>query len=233
MTLPTLLQQPEADARVELFTLNATEHGVGVLRFTAMTRDTQTIVRYQGHDYQPMPIEADGFAWSGQGPLPRPRLRVSNIGGILGSALGTSDLLGATLTRLVTFRRYLDDEPTADPNAHLEPDIWRIERKTRHDPMLIEWELAASLEQEGRRLPGRTMLADVCSRRYRIFRDGTFDYSRAQCPYTGTLYFDETGAPTNAAGDRCGKRLSDCRARFGQTAVLPTWAFPGLGRTRA
>lgn len=233
MTLATLRQQPEADARIELFTLDAAAQGVGVLRFTAMTRDTQTVVRYQGHDYQPMPIEADGFAWSGNGPLPRPKLRVSNIGGVIGAALLGTDLLGATLTRLVTFHRYLDDEPTADPNAHLQPDIWRVERKTRQDPILVEWELAASLEQEGRRLPGRQMLAEMCGRRYRIWRDGAFDYSRAQCPYTGTAYFTETGQATSAENDRCGKRLSDCRLRFGAAGVLPTWAFPGLGRTRA
>ena len=233
MTLQALVQSPEADARVELFTLDATDYGVGVLRFTPMTNDTQTVVSYQGNAYQPMPIEAEGFAWTGNGPLPRPKLRVSNIGGYIGAALLGTDLLGATVTRLVTFARYLDGKPTADPNAHFEPEIWRIERKTRQDQILVEWELAASLEQEGKLLPGRQMLADMCGRRYRIWRNGAFDYTRAQCPYTGTSYFDERGNATTAQNDRCGKRLSDCLLRFGATGTLPTWAFPGLGRTRA
>lgn len=188
-------------------------------------------VRFQGQDYQPLPIEAEGFAWTGRGAPPRPRLRVANIGGVLGGLLGPGgDLLGATLTRLRTFRRFLDGEPDADPSAHFEPDIWRLERKTRQDAVLVEWELASVLEQEGRRLPGRQMLRDLCSHSYRRWTGSSFDYAAASCPYTGAAAFTEAGVPTWSSGDRCGKRLGDCQLRFGVGAVLPTRAFPGLGR---
>jgi lambda family phage minor tail protein L len=188
-------------------------------------------VRFQGEDYQPLPIEAEGFAWTGRGAPPRPRLRVANIGGVLGGLLGPGgDLLGATLTRLRTFRRFLDGEPDADPTAHFEPDIWRLERKTRQDAVLVEWELASVLEQEGRRLPGRQMLRDLCSHSYRRWTGSGFDYAAASCPYSGAACFTEAGVPTGSSGDRCGKRLGDCQLRFGVGAVLPTRAFPGLGR---
>jgi lambda family phage minor tail protein L len=104
------------------------------------------------------------------------------LDGLLGPG---GDLLGATLTRLRTFRRFLDGEPDADPTAHFEPDIWRLERKTRQDAVLVEWELASVLEQEGRRLPGRQMLRDLCSHSYRRWTGSRFDYAAASCPYTG------------------------------------------------
>jgi hypothetical protein len=101
------------------------------------------------------------------------------LDGLLGPG---GDLLGATLTRLRTFRRFLDGEPDADPTAHFEPDIWRLERKTRQDAVLVEWELASVLEQEGRRLPGRQMLRDLCSHSYRRGTSSGFDYAAAAAP---------------------------------------------------
>lgn len=188
-------------------------------------------VRYQGFDYEPLPIEADGFAWTGRGAPPRPKLRVSNIGGIFGPLLlHYNDLIGARLTRIRTFRRFLDGQPQADPFAHFQPDVWRVERKVRHDHQSIEWELASVLEQEGRKLPARQMLRDVCTHVYRRWTGDAFDYSGATCPYIGDDCFDETGTATTQDKDRCGKRLSDCQIRFGQGAILPTRAFPGIGR---
>ena len=49
-------------------------------------------VRFQGQEFQPLPIEAEGFAWTGRGAPPRPRLRVANIGGAIGGALGAASL---------------------------------------------------------------------------------------------------------------------------------------------
>jgi lambda family phage minor tail protein L len=44
------------------------------------------------------------------------------------------------------------------------------------------------------------------------------------------VYFDanDQGVSTEAA-DVCGKRLSSCKARFGQTAELPYGGYPGIG----
>jgi lambda family phage minor tail protein L len=200
---------------------------------TIATAELGQTIKFQGYEYQPFPIEAEGFAWSGRGTPPRPKLRISNIGGIVGSLLGPGgDLIGAELTRLRTFRQFLDGEPGADPNAHFEPDVWRVERKTRQDPVMVEWELASVLEQEGQRIPGRQMLRNLCTHIYRRWNGAEFDYTDATCPYTGTAYFTEAGVPTSAPHDRCGKRLGDCRLRFGVGGVLPTRAFPGIGTVR-
>ena len=187
---------------------------------------------FQGQVYEPLPVQMTGIAWSGRGPAPRPRAAVANIGGVLTSLLATyGDLVGAKVTRITTYRKFLDDQPTADPTSYWEPDIWRVERKVVHTPQLVEWELASILDQEGRRLPGRHMLRDACPWIYRRWTGTGFDYSTATCPYTGTAYFTVSGDQTgNPADDRCGKHLSDCRKRFPSPQTLPSGAFPGLNK---
>jgi lambda family phage minor tail protein L len=139
--------------------------------------------------------------------------------------------VGAKVTRITTYRKFLDDQPTADPTSYWEPDIWRIERKVVQTPQLVEWELASILDQEGRRLPGRHMLRDACPWIYRRWAGTGFDYSTATCPYTGTAYFTVNGDQTgNPADDRCGKHLSDCRKRFPSPQIMPSGAFPGLNK---
>ena len=187
---------------------------------------------FQGQIYEPIPVQISGIAWSGRGPAPRPRVKVANIGGTLTDLVATyGDLVGAKITRITTYRKFLDDQPTADPTAYWEPDIWRVERKVAQTPQMIEWELASVLDQEGRRLPGRHMLRDACPWIYRRWTGTAFDYSRATCPYTGTSYFTVRGEGTgNPADDKCGKHLSDCRLRFPAPETLPSGAFPGLNK---
>lgn len=44
------------------------------------------------------------------------------------------------------------------------------------------------------------------------------------------VYFDENDNGVQNVGlDKCGKQLSSCKARFGQTAQLPFGSFPGVG----
>lgn len=59
--------------------------------------------------YRRYPIQASGFDKIGNGSIPRPKLTISNIGGIIGSLTREyNDLVGAKLTRTRTFARYLD-----------------------------------------------------------------------------------------------------------------------------
>ena len=65
--------------RVELFELDATGLGADmVLRWTPGPLDGIAI-SFGGVSYTPVPVEAEGFEWSGKGALPTPRLRVSNV----------------------------------------------------------------------------------------------------------------------------------------------------------
>jgi lambda family phage minor tail protein L len=227
-------QQLGSDALVTLFTLDATGLGdTAVRRFTSSAWQA-TAVRFGGQTYTPIDVEATGFEWQGQGAPPAPGLRLANTNAVLGAlARDFDDLVGAEVTRLRTFKMFLDDGDSPDGDMHFPPDLFRIERKVAQNKLFIEFELAAPFDQEGQLLPGRMMLRDACTHFYRGWTGSAFSYARATCPYVGASYFKADGTSTSSAGeDRCGKRLSDCQKRFG-TAPLPTRAFPGLARVRA
>ena len=116
--------------------------------------------------------------------------------------------------------------PTADPNEHLADDIYYIDRKATENRLLIEFELAASFDVAGVKIPRRIVTQNACPWRYRVMSDAS------ACSYTGTAYFDANDQPVATSDlDVCGKRLTSCEARFGATA-LPFGGFPACGLTR-
>ena len=111
MTIAQDIQLLAPSARVELFELDSTAQGGGVLRFHNGLNGLLQPVIWQGLSYTPGPIEATGFEYSGQGQAPRPRLKVANVNGLMGALVReTGDLLGAKLTRRRTLAKYLDAE---------------------------------------------------------------------------------------------------------------------------
>ena len=117
-------------------------------------------IHFDGKVFEAFPIIAEGFAQSSSGTLPSPRLTISNLSPSLaasfsvangGSALpsGTitsmmlevnkitvgNDLIGSTLVRIRTLRKFLPNEnfntanSTADPTQKFPEDIYMIVRK--------------------------------------------------------------------------------------------------------
>jgi lambda family phage minor tail protein L len=190
-------------------------------------------VRWKGNVYMPAPFDASGFESNGRSALPTPRVRMGASRQLTALLRQYGDCVGVQVTRWRTFTKYLDNGSTPDPNAHFAPDIFIISRKVSQDKVSVEWELAASLDQQGKKLPGRIILRDACTWRYRVWSTdlGAYDYTDVLCPYTGTAAFDRLGQVCAPALDQCGKRLSDCELRFAG-AALPTSAFPGVARVR-
>ena len=220
---------------VHMFDLDLTALGGDVYRFTSTAFPGEQIV-WRGNVYAPIDVEAEGFEWSGRGPLPTPKIRIVNANMVIGAAaLEFGDLIGGTLTRWRTFKQFLDGQPNSDQNAYYPLDIYRIERKSTHNKVYIEWELAAAMDQEGRQLPGGQILRDTCTHRYRVWDPmaGEYDYSKATCPYNDTAKFTIAGSPTiDPTKDVCSKLLNGgCVIRFGSNS-LPTRAFPGVAKTR-
>ncbi len=107
------LQGIAPSAIIELFQLelNAAQHGVDeTYYFHAGVNGTNQPIIWAGQEYMALPIEADGFAWNGQGTLPRPTLRVANILSTITALILTlpDGLEGAKVTRIRTLARYLD-----------------------------------------------------------------------------------------------------------------------------
>jgi lambda family phage minor tail protein L len=182
--------------------------------------------------YPAIDIEAKGFAWDGKGAFPTPTLRISNVGGLVSSAVITlKDLVGATVTRIRTLAEHLDGGSEPDSGKYFPLDIFTVEQKTKANNIFVEWRLSSVLDAADVQLPGRPILRDVCTRQYRIYDSltDTFDYSLADCPYSGSRFYNENDREVNTkSADNCSKRITGCKARFGKRAELPTWAFPGV-----
>ena len=218
---------------VDLYQVDLTRLGGDVLYFTPQVYPDQSVIRFGGKAYVPVPIEVSGFERATDRPFARPKVRIGNVN-LVGSALvrDYQDLTGATVTHIETFAEYLDDGADPDPGQHFPPNVYRVERKTRQDKLSIEWELSAAVDQQDRKLPGRQVLR-ICTLRYRRFNvaTGLFEYDTTEraCPYTGDNCYDRNNNPVAASLDKCSHTLSGCKQRFGQFAELPYGGFPGVG----
>jgi len=113
------LQKINPSSIIELFTLETTLalHGSAqTYRFHNCTSlNNNGDVVWAGNSYIKLPIKAEGFAYQ-RGQLPRPTLTVSNALGTITAILLNvnavtvgNDLTGATVTRIRTLARYLDN----------------------------------------------------------------------------------------------------------------------------
>jgi lambda family phage minor tail protein L len=234
MSFEAHIQKLELGAVVQLFKLDATALGGDVIYWTPGPLNGEPVY-FDSQEYIPLPIEATGFEYSGSGAFPTPKIQVSNVGNLLTKfVIDFKDLVGADFVRTKTFERFLDTGADPDATAKYQPDVFRVERKVTQNKIFIEWELSAAIDQEGIQLPFRQVLRDACTHTYRRYDEttGTFDYTKASCPYTNSTYFTNNGVSTGASNDKCGKKLSDCKLRFGTNGVLPTRAFPGVAKVR-
>lgn len=109
MTIQQDIHALAAGQLVELFEIDSTALGGNVLRVHAGTNGLGGNVVWQGQTYQPFPIEASGFEFSGKGQIPRPVLRIANVTGYMGTLVRSfDDLVGAKVTRRRTMVKYLD-----------------------------------------------------------------------------------------------------------------------------
>lgn len=222
--LTSQIQGIAPGAIVELFQLelNAAQHGVDqTYYFHAGLSQALTDITWAGQVYQAIPIEADGFEWSGQGSLPRPTLRASNVLGTLTALILTlpDGLEGAKVTRIRTLGRYLDGETAADPYAEFPREIYYVDRKSVETRDIIEFELASVFDLAGVRAPKRQCVTRC-----------QWVYRSAECSYIGSNYFDVNNNPVgNLSQDVCGKQVDSCKARFGDNNPLPYGGFPGIG----
>lgn len=233
MSIQAEAQSLSPSGIISLFSVDTSNLNGPTLHFV-MGSDADKPVKFNGVEYQPVDVEFEGLETTGNGALPQPKIRISNVDGLAQAMVSTwGELLGCTLYRIRTYKRFLDGQPDADPEAFYGPDIFRFERKASENSVFIEWELSAALDQEGKMLPGRTVIRNTCLWRYRYYNatSGTFDYSKAECPYTGNKYFDINDMPvSHPAQDAPSRRLSCCRARFGANNPLPFGGFPGVQR---
>ena len=85
---------------------------------------------------------------------------------------------------------------------------------------LVTFELSATFDVAGVKLPRRQIVQNICP----------WTYKGEGCGYSGTDYYDINDQEvTDAADDVCSHRLTGCRARFGENGQLPYGGFPSAG----
>lgn len=168
-----------------------------ILRFHNNIRIFDSYIFWQGKTFFPAPIQAEGYEISSRGILPTPRLSMSSqsdqeteILSLIRRAIRKyGDIVGAKVTRIRTYAKFLDKNNFADiakydgtdgsylsafpegyepdPYAELPRDIFFIERKASESKTAIVYELSSSLDVEGIKLPRRTVQSRKCGFAYR------------------------------------------------------------------
>ena len=245
MTVPvSALQAVAPGAIIELFELelNAAQHGVNeTYRFHAGVNATGSNgdIIWNSQTYMRFPLEAEGFEYSGQGQLPRPKLRISNILGTITAVILTlpNGLEGAKVTRIRTLARYLD-------SVNFPPLYFLLLEDG--DTLLLEdggsvvLEAASFTPDPTAEFPREIYYIDRkvvetrdviefelaavfdligvrAPKRQCVSNVCQWKYRGPECGYAGNAYFNTNNQPVaTLALDACGKQLSSCELRFGQ-----------------
>lgn len=228
------VHQLQHDAIVELFELDATMLGDTVHYFHAGTNQLGGSVVWQGLTYLRFPISVEGYGITSSGALPRPKMQVSNLDGLVGVLIRQyRQLIGAKVTRRRTLAKYLDAvnfpggvNASADPTTAYPDDVHKIDRRLSSDKRLVVFELASAMDLGGLMLPRRQVQHNNCP--------WAANYRGADCGYTGPPVAKADDTPTTVlAQDKCGGRLSSCRLRQWPDKVLNFGGFPGAGLIRS
>lgn len=160
---------PHADLRelnqtsglIELYTLDCTNIGGNVYHFTSNVSASGSSVSFGGVTYAALPVTTGGWDFSSTGSPPKPSLTVSNVNKtFLYIVITLGDLVGAYVTRVRTFEKYLDGGATPDSSKKIGPDVYVIEQKTSHDNTAITWQMTSIIDRMGTMLPRRQVLKD-------------------------------------------------------------------------
>jgi len=216
---------------IELFEIDLSKQGGITYYYSGGTLDGANIT-YDSNEYPPIPIKIEGMERSADGQFPRPTLTVSNITrSLLPHIINYNDFLNCTVTVTRLFKKYLDGEGQADTDAHFPSELYRVNRKTKQNMNEVIFELISPLDLEYIKIP-RERASNMCSQRYRVWDGDEFVYTNATCPYTNTdstAFYTVEGVETTEENDKCGKKLVDCKLRFGTVNELPMKGFPGIG----
>lgn len=228
MTIQKDLQSLTPGTIIDMYEVDPSIYGLGLLRYSPFTNEKGEDIIWQGQVYYRMPVMVEGYKKTSQGTLARPTMTIANVGGMISAFLRTcNNLLGAKVTRRRTLARYLDAanfvsgvNVTADPNVRFPDEVYYIDRKAGENPQAVTLELAVSWDVTGVKLPLRQVIRDTCQWQYRD----------SDCGYSGPPVAKIDDTPTDdPILDRCSKHMTGCKLRWGANAQLPASFFPAVG----
>lgn len=228
--LPANLQSLQPDALIELFEISDYRR--------SNPAETFRFCNYNGVSYRvnptatPQPYlaiacESEGFELVGQGPVPQPKITVSNVGRSISDLLFIMKtnpdyrLEGSTVIRRVTQSSFLEGGGNELAGLRELPfHSFVIEHIEQETFKAVQFTLSSPFDFDGATLPNRPALR-TCAWRYRS----------EECGYFGAAKFTRRNQSTgDSALDVCNKSIAACELRFGEGAILRHGGFPGLGR---
>ncbi|EAA7086781.1 phage minor tail protein L [Salmonella enterica] len=202
--------QTEQSARPDLWEFDLTTIGGERYFFCNEPNERGEPVTWQGRQYEPYPIQAQDFEMNGKGPSPRVTLVVSNLFGMVtGIAEDLQSLVGASVVRRQVYSKFLDAVNFSNGNPGADPEQeavarYKVEQLSELDSSTATIILASPAETDGSVVPGRIMLAEIC----------TFGYRGEECGYHGPPVADEFDNPTtDPAKDKCSHCMKGCTMR--------------------
>lgn len=205
MTFNNKVEQNTVQGFITLYELDARKLGGEIYRFHG---HNDGAITWQGNDYQPISIKADGLEMRSDGKASSPTLVIHNdIGGVAGAlrvlCLRFGDFAGARLKVIHTLAEYLNS--TDEQNYKVQH--WYIEQKTNEANATTTFELSNPVDFEGLKIPVRQITNychwAVCGR-----------YRGEECGYLGTAMFTAGGKPTDdPSKDGCGGAMHECQVR--------------------
>lgn len=243
MSITSDVQKLIVEGKIRLFKLDLSNYLDGTIfyfhghqsfskQFEAVAPQEVNDIYWQGQVYSAIPMSVSGLDMRTDGKASRPTLTIGNYfggqrGGLSALCLQYKDLVGAKLSIIQTFVKYLDADNfvNGNPSAANEFTLqeWLVEQKSAEDGNSITFELSDPIDFSGQFLPSR-MITKSCEWAFK------HRYRGEECGYTGTKYFDLRGQATNdPSKDECGGALADCKVRFGEDEPLPFGGFPAAG----
>jgi len=179
--------------------LETTLAGEAVFRFHNNLKLTKQKLYWKGEEYHPLPVYVEGFDSNTRGSAPTPRMSMvanekddnqSMFRSFKLMVRQLDDLIGAKVTRVRTFAKYLDvknfydiqqgggrvtlgDDTlipegfTPDPLAEFPREIFFINRKSVENKNGLEFELGSFIDFESLKLPTRLVISRYCQFQYR------------------------------------------------------------------
>lgn len=132
---------------------------------------------YTVQSYIPFPIQMDGVEFSSDGAQNRPNLTVANVTSTFSDELGSSfkneDLIGQSITKRTTLKKYLYEPggvagayDSTTPPIEFPIQKYLIDRVASENSISVNFELAAPFDLSGVKLPNRSILGKYCSWEY-------------------------------------------------------------------
>ena len=187
--LATEVQKLAPSAIIDLFELSVypeiTDKSIysEPTRFHSGVSGIEDNIFWQGNEYTRFPVEFSGFESNTKGTIPRPIVKVANIGGAISSLLYDFDnLIGAKVTRKRTLYKYLDTvnfpggvNLEANPDVGFNDEVYYVSRKVVENGIFVELELSPSWDLHGIKLPRRLCTQNICMWKYQGLECGYFD----------------------------------------------------------